>query len=373
MAERVEGPDLTALVRRGLRDGARLRHLALEACAEDIVAIGEAVAERLANGGSVLTFGNGGSAADAQHFAAELVGRFTVDRPPLSAVALSSDPSVLTALANDFGFANVFARQIQALGRAGDVAMAVSTSGRSENVLAGVAAARERGLRTFALTRSGSPLARDVERSIAIPAVDTARIQELHVTALHLVCEIVDVLLTGHIDESTDANGHPKQLGWDALLHLREAWRGRQRTVVWTNGAFDLLHAGHVRALEAAKALGEVLVVGVNSDDAVRALKGPDRPILPLADRVAVVAALEAVDHVVVLDAITPEHALAALQPDVHCKGADYAPGGKGMPEMEIVRGYGGRIEYTALVPDISTSDIIDRVRGLGRDGTRGQ
>lgn len=366
-------PELLGLVRRGLRDGARLRYLALEACAEDIVAVGEGVAERLAAGGLVLAFGNGGSAADAQHFAAELVGRFTADRAPLPAVALSSDPSVVTAIANDFGFADIFARQIRALGRAGDVAMAMSTSGRSENVLAAVAAARERGLRTFALTRTGSQLARDVDRAVAIPASDTARIQELHVAALHLICEIVEARLTGAEGTVGDADVHPKQLDWETLMTLRQEWRARGRTVVWTNGVFDLLHAGHVRAIETARALGDVLVVGINSDEAVRALKGPGRPILPVAERAVVVAALEAVDHVVVLDDLTPERALARLQPDVHCKGADYAPGGKAMPELEVVQSYGGRVEHVPLVPGVSTSDIIQRVRNPTLDEARGR
>lgn len=360
-------------VRRGLREGARLRLLAAETCAEDIAAAAMVIADCLQEGGKVLVFGNGGSAADAQHMAAELVGRFSAERVPLAAIALSSDTSVLTALANDFGFAEVFARQVDALGRPGDVVIAISTSGRSPNVLHAVRRARERGLRTLALTRMGSELASVVDRAVAVPGRDTPRIQELHVAALHLICEAVERGLAGtERGASTDDDGdaRPKLVDWDELLELRELWRTRGKTVVWTNGVFDLLHPGHVQALESAKALGDVLIVGVNSDASARELKGPQRPILSLAERLALVAALEAVDRVVVLDAPTPEAALARLRPDVHCKGAEYAgPGGRPIPELEVVRVYGGRVEFTPLTPALSTTEIIRRVRAAGETG----
>ncbi|OHB71786.1 MAG: hypothetical protein A2V70_04565 [Planctomycetes bacterium RBG_13_63_9] len=151
---------------------------------------------------------------------------------------------------------------------------------------------------------------------------------------------------------------------WDTLLDLREQWRSQGKTVVWTNGCFDLLHVGHVQSLKAAQALGDVLVVGVNGDDSVRQLKGPTRPIVPACQRAELVAALECVDHVVVFDELTPETALARLQPDVHCKGADYAPPfGKPVPEARIVESYGGRIEFIPLIDSMSTSDIIQRIQ----------
>src|SRR5690606_7077417 len=113
----------------------------------------------------------------------------------------------------------------------------------------------------------------------------------------------------------------------DDLLAHRERWRSEGKTVVWTNGCFDLLHIGHLRSLEGARAQGDVLVVGVNDDASVRELKGPDRPAVPEDERLELVAALKPVDHVVVLRATTPVDAIARLQPDIHCKGADYAPG----------------------------------------------
>jgi D-beta-D-heptose 7-phosphate kinase/D-beta-D-heptose 1-phosphate adenosyltransferase len=147
-----------------------------------------------------------------------------------------------------------------------------------------------------------------------------------------------------------------------ALIAWRRGQRGR--TVVWTNGCFDLLHPGHLASLQAARALGDCLVVGVNSDASVKSNKGPSRPILSQYDRAAMLAALECVDRVLIFDDLTPMKMLAMLQPDVHCKGAEYAPPhGRPVPEAETVRAYGGRIEYLPLVPGVSTTEILRRLR----------
>ena len=157
-----------------------------------------------------------------------------------------------------------------------------------------------------------------------------------------------------------------KSIDWPALLAARERARAEGKRVVWTNGCFDLLHVGHIRSLQAARRLGDVLVVGVNSDDSVRQLKGPKRPILPAEERVEILAALECVDHVIVFDELTPEAALACLRPDVHCKGADYAPPhGKPIPEAALIVSFGGRVEFLPLVPSTSTSDLIRRIHEL--------
>jgi D-sedoheptulose 7-phosphate isomerase len=162
-----------------------------------IAAVG-AMANAVQSGGKVVVFGNGGSAADAQHMAAELVGRLERERPAIAAVALSTDTSILTAVANDYGFERVFARQIDALGRSGDVALAISTSGNSKNVLAGVAAARERGLTVIALTgHDGGELGRRADVHLNVPVADTARAQEVHRTLLHILCELVERQLEG--------------------------------------------------------------------------------------------------------------------------------------------------------------------------------
>src|SRR5438132_6831115 len=131
---------------------------------------------------------------------------------------------------------------------------------------------------------------------------------------------------------------NPKTPQWEALLHPREHFRAEGSRFVWTNGCFDLLHVGHVRNLQAARALGDVLVVGVNSDDSVRALKGPDRPILSQLERVEMLAALECVHYVTVFSESTPEAVISGLKPDIHCKGAEYAPpNGRPVPEADLV------------------------------------
>ncbi len=158
-----------------------------------------------------------------------------------------------------------------------------------------------------------------------------------------------------------------KLLSWPELLAVREAARAAGRAVVWTNGTFDLLHPGHVASLQQARALGEVLVVGVNSDRSVKAYKGPSRPILNQDERAAMLAALECVDCVVVFDEDTPAESLAKLQPDIHCKGDEYAPPhGKPVPERAVVEGYGGRIAYLPLLPGLSTSEVLRRIAAAG-------
>ncbi len=158
-----------------------------------------------------------------------------------------------------------------------------------------------------------------------------------------------------------------KLLPWSELLAMREQARAAGRVVVWTNGTFDLLHSGHVASLQQARALGDVLVVGVNSDRSVKAYKGLSRPILTQGERTAMLAALECVDCVVVFDEDTPAESLAKLKPDIHCKGDEYAPPhGKPVPERAVVEGYGGRIAYLPLVPGQSTSELLRRIAAAG-------
>ena len=151
------------------------------------------IGDALRNGHKVLAFGNGGSAADAQHFAAELVGRFERNRRGAAAIALTTDTSVLTAVGNDYGFEHVFARQIEALGMKGDVALGISTSGQSPNVIGALEAARARGLVTVALTgRDGGAVGRGADVHVNVPEQSAARIQEVHCTLLHAICELVE-------------------------------------------------------------------------------------------------------------------------------------------------------------------------------------
>ena len=145
----------------------------------------------------VLVFGNGGSAADAQHFAAELVGRYERERRAWPAIALTTDTSALTAIGNDYGFDRVFARQVEALGKKGDVAIGISTSGNSPNVLKALAVANDRGMITVALTGKGGKAGAMAAHHIAVAEERTARVQEVHATVLHVICELVESELNG--------------------------------------------------------------------------------------------------------------------------------------------------------------------------------
>jgi rfaE bifunctional protein nucleotidyltransferase chain/domain len=154
---------------------------------------------------------------------------------------------------------------------------------------------------------------------------------------------------------------------WAELLALRKRLKGEGKVVVWANGCFDLLHAGHIQYLEEAKRQGDVLIVGVNSDSSVRELKGPGRPILPLEERIRLLEALRPADFVVPFEGMTPEAAIAELRPDVAVKGSDYAPpSAKPMPERALVESYGGRVEFVRLLPGRSTSDLIRQIREIG-------
>ncbi len=188
--------DFSRLVAEARREHQRALDAFLERHAADLERLASWCAEALGNGAKVLLFGNGGSAADAQHLAAEFVNRFDRDRPALSALALATDGSVLTSIGNDSEFRRVFARQVEAHGRPGDVAVGITTSGVSPNVLAGLEAARRIGLRTAALLgRDGGPVAQLAEIALVVPAEETARIQEVHIFAGHLLCRRVEDLL----------------------------------------------------------------------------------------------------------------------------------------------------------------------------------
>ena len=189
-------PDLLARVREEIEESVAVKRAALDVCGASIARAVGVVIETFRGGGKLLAFGNGGSAADAQHLAAELAGRYVRERPGLPALALTANSSDVTAIGNDYGFDRVFARLIEAHGRAGDVAVAISTSGNSPNVLAGVKAAREIELRTVGLTGSGGgELAGMVDVPVVVPSDATPRVQEMHITVVHLICALVDEAL----------------------------------------------------------------------------------------------------------------------------------------------------------------------------------
>jgi phosphoheptose isomerase len=184
--------DERALFDASLVDSAALHERARQN-PQPVLDAAAAIVDAFRRGGMLLLFGNGGSASDAQHVSAELVGRFQRERAGLPAIALTTDTSILTSVANDDGFDRVFVRQIEALGRAGDVALGISTSGGSPNVLAALEAARAKGLNTIALTgKDGGAVGRAAAIHVNVPAQSTARVQEVHRTLLHIICDIVE-------------------------------------------------------------------------------------------------------------------------------------------------------------------------------------
>ncbi|MCX7143500.1 MAG: phosphoheptose isomerase [Proteobacteria bacterium] len=193
--------ELVARVSEHFADSARTKLKAAEILAAPIAQAVEMMVKCMLANGKILACGNGGSAADSQHFAAELIGRFERERPGLAAIALTTDTSVLTAIANDYDYAHVFSRQVQALGQAGDVLLAISTSGHSKNVISAIHAAHERDMHVVALTgRSGGEiggLLADEDLHICVPSERTARIQEVHLLTLHCLCDGIDTLLLG--------------------------------------------------------------------------------------------------------------------------------------------------------------------------------
>ena len=175
------------------KESAEVKLAFVERYLEEIEKAAKEITERLKNGGAVYLFGNGGSAADAQHIAAELVGRFAKERPPLKAFALTTDTSVLTALGNDYSFEDIFARQVEAHVKSNDVVIGISTSGNSENVYRGLKKAKELGALTIAfLGKGGGKIAPIVDYAFVVPSYETPRIQECHITLGHTICELVE-------------------------------------------------------------------------------------------------------------------------------------------------------------------------------------
>ena len=188
-------------------DSADLKYQAAQSLSKPIAAAVQAVLACVTSGGKVLACGNGGSAADAQHFSAEFIGRFERERPELGAIALTTDSSILTAIGNDYDFSRIFSKQVRGLGQAGDVLLALSTSGNSANVLAAIEAAHEREMTVVALTGRGggkiTNLLRETDVHVCVPHDRTARIQEVHLLVLHCICDGVDTQLLGEQESPT--------------------------------------------------------------------------------------------------------------------------------------------------------------------------
>jgi D-sedoheptulose 7-phosphate isomerase len=181
------------------RESADLKLRFIRQNADVLVQVVRMIVAAFKSGNKLLLFGNGGSAADAQHMAGEFVNRFLIERPPLPAISLTTDTSVLTSISNDYGYADSFSKQVKALGKEGDVAFGISTSGAAANVIKAVKVAREMGLKTVGLSgRDGGELAKSVDVAIVVDSQVTPRIQEVHITIGHVICEMVDRMLFQH-------------------------------------------------------------------------------------------------------------------------------------------------------------------------------
>lgn len=186
-------PEMEARIRLALEESADLKRKLSDGCCGEIAAAARLLIETLKKGGKLILMGNGGSAADSQHIAAELVGRFGRERKPMAALALGADAAVLTALGNDYGFDNIFARQIEACCGAEDLVLALSTSGESPNLISGLALARKLGARTMAFLGRGGGKCKDmVDMAIVVPSNEVPRIQEAHITMGHIICQLAE-------------------------------------------------------------------------------------------------------------------------------------------------------------------------------------
>ena len=183
---------MKAIILQHLEQSVQIKRQFIEKHIDRIIRAAEKMAACVQSGNKILIFGNGGSAADAQHLAAEFVNRFKIERPPLAALALTTDASILTSIANDYHFDDIFLKQIEALGSKGDIAWGLSTSGNSKNVIKAIDAANEKKLFSIASTGRAGQLANSAQLVFAVPSDDTARIQEAHITLGHILCDLVE-------------------------------------------------------------------------------------------------------------------------------------------------------------------------------------
>lgn len=196
MVKNIKGKTMRDRIKDILLESIQVKEELLRTRIGQIIEITELLIECLKKDGKVILFGNGGSASDSQHIAAELVGKFKKDRTAMAAIALTTNTSILTSIANDYGYTEVFAKQIEAMGKKDDVAIAISTSGKAKNVIAAVKLARKMGLKTVAFTGGdGGELVKLVDVSLVVPSSITARIQEAHITVGHIICELVEQTL----------------------------------------------------------------------------------------------------------------------------------------------------------------------------------
>jgi D-sedoheptulose 7-phosphate isomerase len=314
------------------------------------------IVEALKRGDKIMTCGNGGSASDAEHMVGEIVGRFGYDRNSLPGISLTAPTATFTAIANDYGYENVFKRQVEGLGKFGDVLLGISTSGNSQNIFEAMKVASQLGIKTIALTgQKDSKLSEIADITFKAPSTQTPRIQEFHGLLIHSLCKALEQEIFPKEIATKSPLG--KIISEDQIPQLAEHIKGTNS--VFTNGCFDVLHPGHVYILKECRSLGELLIVGLNTDDSIKRLKGPSRPVHNFMERASVLAALEAVDYVVGFSDDTPLTLIEALTPKILVKGGDYTK--ETIVGTKWVEDHGGEVKVIPLLDGHSTTGILEK------------
>lgn len=326
---------------------------------EEIDVCGERIADSFMSGGALFAFGNGGSSASASHFCAEFTGKLKLDRDPLPAFWIGGDTSATSAIGNDYGFDEIFSRQVLALVRPADVVIGISTSGASPNVIAGLEAAKKRGAYTVML--SGASPKDCADLNIRVRSEDTPRIQEIHDFLLHMIAQNVESRLNSDLSVGRFRDPFPFLLSEDDLPRFADWAEGSKTLLVSTNGVYDLLHGGHRKSLEESHKLGDQLVVLINSDASVQKIKKDGRPIRSESERVQDLQSLPFVSHVYIFDEDSPLESLLKLRPSLHTKGSEYEA--MDIPELALESRLGTKIVFIPRIDSRSTSDQISKIR----------
>ena len=320
---------------------------------QQIEDLADLITDAFKAGNRIYAFGNGGSAAEAQHFTTELIGRFKENRVPLPAISLCSDSSAMTCIANDFGFDAVFSRQVEGLVKQGDVVIGFTTSGGSRNILEGLDAGRKMGGKSVLITGERKLLNTDLaDLVVQIGGFETAIIQESHLMLIHILSELIEVKM--ELRKPIFSKVNPRII-YD--YDFKKEMLPERREIVWVNGCFDILHEGHLMLLDNARRAGGYLVVGVNSDISVKQLKGDTRPLIPEMNRARTISELFFVDLVIIFSGEDPLEILSEVRPSIAIKGDVYRDAN--FKERDFLIAIGCDIRFTAHIEGISSSKII--------------
>ncbi len=324
---------------------------------ESIEALAKGISDAFKSGKTLYAFGNGGSAAEAQHFTTELIGRFKENRKSLPAISLCSDISAMTCIANDFGYDAIFARQVEGLVKEGDFVFGFTTSGTSKNVLAGLDAARKIGGTAILITGQNPLTTSDLaDMVIQIGGIETAIIQESHLMLIHILSELIEINMG--LKLSPVENLSPR------IIHdyeFKREYLPKHDSIVWVNGCFDILHEGHLLLLNAASRAGSFLIVGINSDSSVKKIKGESRPVISEDSRARTLAQLPFVDLVVIFSHEDPREILEMVRPNVVLKGNNYKT--ENFKEKDFLLEINCDIRYTHHIEGVSSSAIISNIQ----------